>query len=210
LDVGLELAEGSLKTNITVIGALMAIFSGIADYKGYKESVPEIYRDLVYGGQMAIDAVRRVTGVNRRFITVEVHKLPLHRIRDALVTLEQLETAKDQSEDVRRAEIAKARKLLEAALKELDAADLKAVQPHVERDLRIPAEKPRDERERQLGKLLRPKGPDEEYAQQSDSRPPLGERFKSGARQHFYDRIRIVKDPRQLGTPNTKPFRKRR
>ncbi len=139
--VEVELEEGSLRTRITVIGGIfIAVYSGVANYKGFKESVVELCEDA---RDFSVDVCAPFTkkaGVPKEDIYRFERRLKtpgkLYRISRRLEKLER--SATDLSPKDVQKELARLRGELDSATHDLSQEEIKAIERGLRSD-RLPS-----------------------------------------------------------------------
>lgn len=173
--VEVELEEGSLIVRVTVIGGLfLAVYSHVADYKGFKESVVELCEDA---REFAVDVCApfiKKAGVPKDEIYRFERRLKtpgkLYRINRRLEKLENSVT--ELSPAAIRKELAKVRSGLDAATADLSAQEKAAIESKI-RPRRLPPPQKWPEAERP--KLaIRDEGEDAEQAHFFEDQHPKG------------------------------------
>jgi len=67
ISIDVDLEAGSLKARITVIGSIAVfLYTGIADYKGFKESIGELCKDAREYAYDVCGGVLRLTGASEK------------------------------------------------------------------------------------------------------------------------------------------------
>ena len=139
--VEIELEEGSLVARVTVVGLLLGLYGGIADYKGFKESVVEMCDDA---REFAVDVCGPFTK------KASVPKEEIYRFERRLKTpgklyrisrrLEKLErSATDLSPKSVQKELSSLRAELDAVAADLTTEELAAVEKGLVRSKKMPA-----------------------------------------------------------------------
>lgn len=138
--IDVELEEGSLRTRLTVVGAIaLGIYGHVADYKGFKESIVEMCEDARDFAVDVCDPFIQRAGVSKEKVYRFERRLKtpgkLYRLSKRLEKLEG--SIYDLSPKALQNELARARSDLEAIMSDLSPEEKLAVE-HRLRSSKLP------------------------------------------------------------------------
>jgi len=152
ISIDVDLEAGSLKARITVIGSIAVfLYAGIADYKGFKESIGELCKDAREYAYDVCGGVLRLTGASEKeMVKTEKRTMTPGRASRVIDRLEKLEATRSTlNERQRHQEVQKILRALKAIEKDLTSDEValldKALQHNKEYRNLPPWQKPQSQ-----------------------------------------------------------------
>ncbi|MDP1838956.1 MAG: hypothetical protein Q8N31_04685 [Reyranella sp.] len=161
-DAEVELVEGSLRVKAGLVGALMAAYGVVADYKGFKESVAEIAQDTRLFATAIREAIPQIVNEKQGMAPQDVRGGKISVTAEELsMFIEQLEKLKDNSrtmsEEQLSIELEKIARRFRFLKRQLDHKDMATVEKNMAQlDLPAPTRWPTSPTPRHEREIIRP------------------------------------------------------